>query len=548
MTIFDEALEALSSYIDHIEARPVVVLTDDGDLGSLSTQIASIGVVRICVVSLGAAGITQETRSAYPQVAFYEAWTVDRIQRVFESMEPAGAIVDMSGLEHARRQQVFENLVLNLADGGLYIVPDDVVDVPQPLASHVTQLFSGHKAAIYQVSGEFLIKLYDEFASGALTARMGTTWGEEILQLDSERVASNARVLSNNVSLESTYCPDSYEAPALHVRKYLGPSVYPGSLVTLDRFVLTDSFRHHISHRLSNAHLTSPTRFQAIAPEEPSEFLKGSFYLADNDRYGHFGHIMTEFVSKLWAWKFVKKIDSRVQFMISGEGEYRDLPAFVRQILEAFGLTERDVFVLNRPVKVGTLYGATPQFQNPRYVHHGINEVYTKLGTAIAGGQRKRTRRIFLDRVLDSGDNSRICHNADEVRAIFQSEGFEIVRPEELAFVDQVIMMNEATIVAGFAGSAFFSSVFTVGPINLIVIGSESYDATNEFMIASVKGGNVAHVWCTPDHPRERHWTMKAFTSDFTFDADRDTALIKQAIAEFAKAGADTSANEVDAP
>ena len=57
-------------------------------------------------------------------------------------------------------------------------------------------------------------------------------------------------------------------------------------------------------------------------------------------------------------------------------------------------------------------------------------------------------------------------------------------------------------MVAGFAGSGMFQIAFAGGPKHVILVGSESYTASNEYLISSVVGHRLDLVLCRPDVPR----------------------------------------------
>jgi hypothetical protein len=65
--------------------------------------------------------------------------------------------------------------------------------------------------------------------------------------------------------------------------------------------VLPDSFRHHLEDVPKNPRLTAVTPdFGRVQPQfVPKERLDGSYFLLDSENSGHFGHLMTEVISRL---------------------------------------------------------------------------------------------------------------------------------------------------------------------------------------------------------------------------------------------------------
>jgi hypothetical protein len=81
-----------------------------------------------------------------------------------------------------------------------------------------------------------------------------------------------------------------------------------------------------------------------------------------------------------------------------------------------------------------------------------------------------------------------------------------------------------------------FTLVFSGSPKHVIVLSSESYTASNEYMICSVLGHRLDMVWSRPDvdHP-EQGWDQEAFRSGFTFDFDREGAYLRAVLAALAR-------------
>ena len=64
-------------------------------------------------------------------------------------------------------------------------------------------------------------------------------------------------------------------------------------------------------------------------------------------------------------------------------------------------------------------------------------------------------RRIFVSR-----KNNQIIVNMSEVENIFTNYGFEIVYCEEMSFMEQVELFNNAEFVAGLTGAAMTNILF----------------------------------------------------------------------------------------
>ena len=93
-------------------------------------------------------------------------------------------------------------------------------------------------------------------------------------------------------------------------------------------------------------------------------------------------------------------------------------------------------------------------------------------------------------------------------------------------------MVREADVVAGFAGSGMFQIAFAGGPKHVILVGSESYTASNEYLISSVVGHRLDLVLCRPDVPKtKRRFDNRSYQSDFTYDDAREGVFLREALA-----------------
>ncbi len=91
-------------------------------------------------------------------------------------------------------------------------------------------------------------------------------------------------------------------------------------------------------------------------------------------------------------------------------------------------------------------------------------------------------------------------------------------------------------MVAGFAGSGMFQIALAGGPKHVVLIGSESYTASNEYLISSVVGHRLDLVLCRPDVPKTgRRFDNASYQSDFTFDHDREGVFLRSVLAELSE-------------
>jgi capsular polysaccharide biosynthesis protein len=324
--------------------------------------------------------------------------------------------------------------------------------------------------------------------------------------------------------------PTEYDAPAASLREYRNVTCLGRQAAYGDGFVLPESYRHPFKRRLRNVAFAEWAPRFVRAPEPASQRLDGPAYLLDSYVRGHFGHALTDQVGHLWGWRpaLDRHPDLRaIVFTKPGEG----LSAWEWELLEAGGVQRDRVVVAQEPTAVELLVASSPLFGMPAYVHPAIATTYAQVGTALAGrasGGRTGPLRLFCSR----RPGKRTCHNAAQVEELFTQHGFSVVFPEDRPLPEQVRLVREADVVAGFAGSGMFQIAFAGGPKHVIVVGSESYMARNEYLISSVVGHRLDLVLCRPDVARKTaRFDNASYQSDFTYDDNREGVFLREVLA-----------------
>jgi len=363
-------------------------------------------------------------------------------------------------------------------------------------------------------------KLREPEADAVLRARPDL--GQEVDSLPATRTVARSAYL-HNLAADPYFSPEM-EVPKLTLRVYAEPLVSRGQVVTSGGFVWPDTYRHHLADHLHSRFVEeSGPRFGHLRRDSSrAERLPGRWFNLDSEWPGHYGHLLTEVLGKMWAWERVREVAPDVRCLISVPPERTELEPrpFELEILGAFGITVDDVHVIDGPCRPETFYSATSMFSLPDYVHPGITRVWDRVGDHLAARAESTggPRRIFCTR---PADHKRACTNADEVEALFVRHGFEVLRPELLPLPEQVALFRGADVIGGFGGSALFTSALCATPKTLVTVAPTSYTARNEHLIAAVRGHRVISAWSEPrlQHP-EGWWTQRAYASDFAVDMD----------------------------
>lgn len=423
---------------------------------------------------------------------------------------PAGGFaLDLATVTAAQRREVKPSKKVDSTRQG------DLIRVGRGLDSlH----WRGDHLVLTRATNLALAKL-DEPAMNKLLER-DPGYGRLIAALPGESFPSRA-TLSYNADARPSNMRPVFETPEISLRSYHDVIVGKGQVAVTDRVVLPDAYRHNGQRRLVNRYLVDLAPRFARPKFDTSELgiLEGTFFYLDSEFRGHFGHLLTEQASRMWAWPRVKQEHPEAKVLMATATLRPEIQEFEYLFLEAAGVARDDIVLIKEPVRVTRLLGATPMLSMPYYIHPRMGEIWGGIGDALAAqaGEVERHPRIFCSRTI----TKRACNNRAEVEELFAKNGFEIVFPETLALPDQVQLFRSAQVIAGFAGSGLFNVALVDGPKRVISVGSTRYTATNEYMMASVLGHELSMITCLPDDPAK-------YQSNFTFDPEREGPFLQE--------------------
>lgn len=379
--------------------------------------------------------------------------------------------------------------------------------------------------------GEHLLKTRDAEAARVLRHRAPEVAVTELASLPAATLtphpASTSHGDDGSVDLHGELV-----APAAHLRRYEGRlHLVEGSVVLHpgSRTLLPDTYRWHLQEVPVNKRLVDlDARFARTRRPEPVHgHLPGSYYHLDYKNPGHYGHLVTEALSRLWGWRAAKEADPELKLLLRRTAKHEhgrrrpDLP-----LLAALGITQDDVAWMDHSVSVDSLVGVTPLWHNkePYSAHPAVRDLWTRLREGLAPAQVEPASRIFVTR---AATGHRACHDTAEVERLFGDHGFTVVQPGAMSVPEQAALFAQARVVAGFGGTGMFNLAFARDLEQVVVLAHTAYDARNEHLMAAVHGVPVHYLWSEPDLPHpEGGWSYEAFQSPWTFGVDRHRATL----------------------
>jgi capsular polysaccharide biosynthesis protein len=414
------------------------------------------------------------------------------------------------------------------ADG----VPDTPADPNVREWSDSTRLLSaGRDFVVLHKQQDHYLKLRDAETNRVLAAR------EPVLDVAilSRRISGGFEypgvVISHESGVPIPSLPTRIEYPTLWLRHYVGHIALAGNtLMYTDSSVLPDSFRHHLDADPRNLRLINVSADFARIPSDrrPSRTLPGTFYQLESTFPGHFGHVMTELVSRLWGWPEAKQAFPELKAIFHPRRPREADTALERQILQAYGLAADDIVTVNEPVYLESVVSASPMWHNqvPHYVHPEMSTVWRRLAEGLIEATAPTYDRIFVSRT--SRWKRRFCRNTADVERFFEAHGFTVIYPETLDLGVQAAIFANASIIAGFGGSGLFNIMYCRKLQTLILLSHEAYTARNEHLFTSLSDVTVHYFWSAPDipHPPDG-WLQDAFYSGWEFDFTRNEESLR---------------------
>jgi hypothetical protein len=466
-------------------------------------------------------------------------------------LPPADVVVDLRQGRPAAVRRTFRQAFLTLADGGRYVARQepglltdqpDIVDEVRELARRRSLLTAERRAlstplelglggaldgvslddyfVVLRKSGEHVIKLDVAGTRAALAARGRQP--RTIARVAPEVRTSASAIWSSDPTLGAERLSGTIEVDELTCEVHEDVLCAPQHVAVTERLLLPTSYflPWQTARKTFGMRYHGPDFSVLPASDaEPAE-LPGTYYHLDNQVPGHYGHVITHDLSKLWAWDAALAEHPDLKVLISPQVETGQVPAYTYELLEAFGIGRERVHVITGPVRVERLVTATQAFQQPKFLSPLARDVWARVvaGLLPRAGREKLPERVFVSR---RAATRRQCLNADEVERRFRKAGFTVIYPEDLSLPDQVRLFSTVPVVAGYAGSGLINTVFSSGPATRIVLTPTSYWATNEYHIAALYGGDLHYFWCDPALPDESR-PVSSFHADYVFDVGRD--------------------------
>ena len=157
--------------------------------------------------------------------------------------------------------------------------------------------------------------------------------------------------------------------------------------------------------------------------------------------------------------------------------------------LSSFGIKEHQLFFNRTGVVCQNLIVATQGMivrQSASSAARSVWEHWRRHVSTSSG-----SARIYISR---ANIPTRMLVNEEEVQKLFETEGFEVIFPEQLTFDQQIAAISNASHVAGPSGSNWFNIVFGNTKQSQLILTSENYIVHSEVLMRRPGGNRLRFV------------------------------------------------------
>jgi len=392
-------------------------------------------------------------------------------------------------------------------------------EVGEAFARAIGEMTVSRELVSITKDGQHFVPFREDDFSPDLVAQLGWNW-VEIREVERGREFEIPGPASMNNAQMMGRARRKGLLPARRIRVYRDVLVAPGQVVLHGEAALPETYRHYRAPDFVKRSRTNSVTERFVSPRDPITPVRdmaGVYFHLDSEFVDIYGHLVTEVVSKLWAWDEMKLEYPDLKALV-GSGKGGGIPKWFRDTLIAYGIPSGDIVEFSGPVRVEKLIGSTALFSNPYVAHPELVNVWAKLRQGLVEGAPATPvgDKIFVAR---RASLTRRCHQEQELFGLFVTHGFEIFYPEEHSLSVQARVFEKASAVAGYAGSGMLNGIYGRSGQTWIIISPDTYNAMNEYLIASVLGNPIHYFYGEADIQHEANrWTVAAFKSDFTFD------------------------------
>jgi hypothetical protein len=232
-----------------------------------------------------------------------------------------------------------------------------------------------------------------------------------------------------------------------------------------------------------------PEDWRRAVPEAPEPA-----YLFLGGAHMHFGHFLVTTLPRFWPLLGREPLPPILCHAPTIPALWQPF-GFAIAILARLGLTVADIHAFDGPMRLRRAVVPAPAFQEEAFAHPVFRDLCAAIGAGCYAPEEIgcEARPAYLAKTRLAGGVRRFV-NEDEVVAVLDREGVEIVHPETMAFAEQVRLFATRQGVAGSLGSAFHTALFAPGGRRVVVLSPDPAVNATFALVDALAGNAVAYL------------------------------------------------------
>jgi hypothetical protein len=227
----------------------------------------------------------------------------------------------------------------------------------------------------------------------------------------------------------------------------------------------------------------------------------------------HWGHFLTESISRLWARLLYPELATLPGFCCHMDNVHANILEFLHTLDLHVG---SNIYTSDRAIKFKRIFIPVASFSNRGEAYSVHNDIFAAVTQHYLGTQKPSAsdQPIVLSRSRFAG--ARTIERQNEFEDDLAQLGCRIIHPETLSLKEQITSINSHRIFIGCLGSAFHNMMFSQYGSNVIShLLCKSVPNTNFLMFDALIGNQANYVKLLKPVPgKPQVWPHQSHTID----------------------------------
>jgi len=263
---------------------------------------------------------------------------------------------------------------------------------------------------------------------------------------------------------------------------------------------------------------------QCCVPKEAK--LDHRLFIYMGPLFGHFGHFLTESISRLWY-----TVENKDDYYLLFHGEKRLLDlAHIKSFFGLLGVNSNRLVIHDVPTRLANVVIPYASISNRAEIFFAHKKSPELVASNHFGDRRinPSSQPLYLSRIqLNSGKSKYLGEG--KLLNYLEKKNVRIVSPQTLSLSEQIELFNRHETIIGAQGSAFHNVLFSLDPKILLYLCSSV--GSNYFMIDAIKNNRAMYAQCVNQMPRiplTKITPKKKFKRYYFIDWDKAVDAIRE--------------------